>query len=95
MLETEFTDQEVIGLVATVQYGRKTEYLIGVTNNRGRELQTNSVLLWDAILHAKSSGASIFDVGGLAANTPKGIAHYKSGLNPIPSKVVGEYWTWL
>ncbi len=86
---------ECIGILVTIQFGDFTEYLIGVTNEKGRTNQANSVLLWEAILEAKRNGSKWFDVGGLAQNTTKGIADFKKGLNPKPYEIVGEWRKWL
>jgi len=85
---------EPIGMLVTVKHGDTTTYLIGSTKARGRELQANSVLLWNAILHAKSAGCTWFDIGGLNSATPKGVAEFKKGLNAIPYQLVGE-WRWF
>ena len=50
---------------------------LGVTNNTGKKLQANSVLLWEAIIHSKYLGCKWFDIGGLSEETPKGIADFK------------------
>jgi lipid II:glycine glycyltransferase (peptidoglycan interpeptide bridge formation enzyme) len=48
-------------------------------------------LLWEAILHAKKDGCEWFDIGGLNETTPKGIAHFKQGLNSELYSLVGEW----
>lgn len=85
----------VLGVLVTLQFGDVSEYLIGVSNKKGRACQANSVLLWRAILDAKRNGCRWFDVGGLADNTPKGIANFKKGLNPKPYALVGEWRKWF
>lgn len=84
---------EPIGMLVCVRHGDTATYLIGSTNELGRQMQANSVLLWQAILHAKRSGCAWFDIGGLNASTPKGIAEFKGGLNATPYVLVGE-WRW-
>ena len=85
--------EEPIGMLVSVCHGDTATYVIGSTNNRGRQMQANSVLLWQAILHAKRFGCVWFDIGGLSAITPKGVAEFKNGLNAVPYKLVGE-WRW-
>jgi lipid II:glycine glycyltransferase (peptidoglycan interpeptide bridge formation enzyme) len=85
----------MLGVLVTLQFGDVSEYLIGATNNSGRANQANSVLLWEAILDAKRNGCCWFDVGGLSASTPKGIADFKKGLNPKPYALVGEWRRWF
>jgi lipid II:glycine glycyltransferase (peptidoglycan interpeptide bridge formation enzyme)/dTDP-4-amino-4,6-dideoxygalactose transaminase len=82
-----------IGILVSVKSGDTTIYLIGTTDDLGRKLQANSVLLWSAILKAKSDGSKYFDIGGLNKDTPKGIAEFKSGLNSEKYELIGE-WIW-
>lgn len=84
-------DGEPLGMLVTIESGDTAIYLIGLTNDKGRRMQANSVLLWQAILYAKSGGCSWFDVGGLGEATPDGIAEFKRGLNAQPYRNAGEY----
>ncbi len=81
----------IIGSLVTMRSGDTCTYLIGTTNEIGRKLQANSLLLWEAIIHAKKLGCRWFDIGGLSEETPKGIAEFKKGLNAIPYNLVGEW----
>lgn len=89
------SQDSVLGVLVTLQFDDVSEYLIGVSNERGRANQANSVLLWEAVLDAKRNGCRWLDVGGLADNTPKGIASFKKGLNPEPYALVGEWRRWF
>ena len=80
-----------IGMLVSVRHGDTSTYLIGSTNETGRRLQANYVLLWRAMQHAKNLGCRWFDIGGLNATTPQGIAHFKQGINAIPYTLVGEW----
>ena len=91
--ENSLESDEPIGMLVSVRHGDTSTYLIGSTNDQGRQLQANSVLLWQAILHAKRIGCTRFDIGGLSAITPKGVAEFKLGLNAVPYSLVGE-WRW-
>jgi len=84
-------DYNPLGMVVTIRSGDTAIYLIGTSNDRGRSMQANSVLLWEAILHAKRSACCCFDIGGLSDATPKGVATFKRGLNASPYKLVGEW----
>ena len=79
------------GMLVSVHHGETATYFIGITSDDGRELQVNYLLLWQAMLHAKSSGCKWFDIGGLDATTPKGIAHFKTGLKAEPYTLIGEW----
>ncbi len=85
------SDSTIQGTLVSVHYGKSAIYLIGSTTQAGRKNQCNYVLLWEAMQHAKRSGCIYFDIGGLDATTPKGIAHFKKGLNAIPYKISGEW----
>jgi len=80
-----------IGQLVSIRSGDTTMYLIGTTNEKGRETQANSVLLWKSILYAQETGSNWFDLGGLNSATPKGIAEFKKGLNATQYSLIGEY----
>lgn len=84
-------NEEPLGLLVSIHAGDTAIYLIGYANEQGRMMQCNSVLLWQAILKAKSCGCHWFDIGGLSKNTPKGIANFKKGLKATPYQLVGEW----
>ena len=86
-----------LGLLVTVRSGDTALYLLGSTNDKGRQMQANSVLLWQAILQAKHSACNWFDIGGLNEATPEGIAKFKQGLNAMPYELVGEWrrYSWV
>jgi len=84
---------EPIGAIVAIKHGDTATYLIGITNEMGRKLQANYVLLWKAILDSKDRGCKWFDIGGLSETTPKGVAEFKKGLKAIPYRLVGE-WRW-
>lgn len=86
---------EIIGRVVTVNYGKEVMYLIGMTNDLGRKLNANYLLLWESIKHAKQQKAVFFDVGGLNKDTTEGISHFKKGLNSKKYELIGEWITFL
>ena len=82
---------ERIGTLVTIDHCRTSIYLIGATSFSGRKYQANYVLLWEAILSSKDNGCSWFDIGGLNSTTPKGVAHFKNGLQADPYSLIGEW----
>ena len=84
-------DDDPLGMLVSVRHGNTATYLIGLTNNKGRNFQINYVLLWKAILDSKNVGCTWFDIGGLDHSTPKGIRHFKSGLNSEAYSLIGEW----
>lgn len=89
--EREVDIESSIGVLVTIRHGDTSTYFIGSTDDKGRKFQANYVLLWQAILHAKRSGCQWFDLGGLNKTTPKGVAHFKEGLNAELYSLVGEW----
>ena len=85
------SQKESIGSLVTIHHGKTSIYLIGTTNDLGRKYQANYSLIWNALLFAKNSGCQNFDIGGLDETTPKGIAHFKKGLNAESYKLTGEW----
>ena len=83
--------KDCFGMLVSIHHGDTSTYLIGITSDEGRDLQVNYVLLWQAILYAKKNGCMWFDVGGLNAETPKGIAHFKKGVQSNPYYLIGEW----
>jgi lipid II:glycine glycyltransferase (peptidoglycan interpeptide bridge formation enzyme)/dTDP-4-amino-4,6-dideoxygalactose transaminase len=92
--QEEGTTKKELGTLLTLRTGDTCIYVIGTTTSEGRRLQANSLLLWQAVLYARDTGCNWFDVGGLNADTPKGIAEFKSGLNPMPYTLSGEWRMW-
>lgn len=86
---------EPIGILATIRHGDTATYLIGFTNDQGRQMQANSVMLWNSILHAKHNSCKWFDIGGLGPTTPNGIAKFKRGLNAEPYALAGDFRGYL
>jgi lipid II:glycine glycyltransferase (peptidoglycan interpeptide bridge formation enzyme) len=82
-------------MLVSILHGDTATYLVSSTTDRGRQVQANSVLLWQAILHARRAGCAWFDIGGLNAATPKGIAEFKQGLNATPYALAGEWRRYL
>jgi len=88
---TESSSFDRAGLLVSVRHGDTVTYLIGYTNDLGRKLNANYLLLWHSILASKNLGCYWFDMGGMNENTPKGIMSYKQGLCAIPYKTNGEF----
>ena len=84
--------KEPDGVLISVVSGNVATYLLGFTNNAGRKYNSNYLMLWQAIIDAKNIGCNWFDLGGLNANTPIGVAHFKYGVNGIKYDLIGEYY---
>ena len=84
-------DQEFLGSVGIASFAKTSCYLFGFTNNKGRKLHANSVLLWYAIKEAKSRNLELFDLGELDESTPPGIKRFKEGLGGNKIINAGEF----
>ncbi len=85
-------DQEFLGSVGIASFAKASCYLFGFTNNKGRKLHANSVLLWYAIKEAKARNHDLFDLGDLDESTPPGIKRFKEGLGGNKIINAGEFF---
>jgi len=83
---------EEVGNRLVIMHGKSSSDLLVTSTQKGKEVEANSILYWNAILDAKNLGYNYFDIGGLGDNTPNGIADFKRGLNSELYKLIGEWW---
>ena len=77
-----YRDGAPIGSALFAKYGSTGEYLAGNSTDAGRHLNSGQVLLWRGLEELKAKGCRWLDLGGMDPElTPKGIFHFKSGLN--------------
>ena len=76
-------ENKLSGFVFIAYHGDTATYLIGWTSYEGRKQNANYILLWNAICQAKELGLKWFDMGGVNENTPKGIRHFKNGVQGV------------
>ena len=84
---------ETSGFVVISYHFDTAMYLIGWSSPEGRKQKANYLLLWKAINDAKMCGLQWFDMGGVTINTPKGIAHFKTGIGGEHYSNSGEFWS--
>lgn len=83
-----------LGANVIAVYGDTAEYISGLINDEGRQLGAGHALLWAAIEAMHVRGLRRFDLGGLDPDrTPKGIIHFKQGVNGIPYRLANEVET--
>ena len=83
-------NEEIIASILISKYGSNIIYLIGWSNDNGRNYKANYLLIWEAIITFKKLGCQNFDVGGLIGkNHP--IDFFKLGLNGTYYENSGEY----
>jgi len=92
LVARENETKELLAFVIVTEHGDTANYLIGWSSNEGRRLSLNYRLLWLGIQQAKERGLKWFDLGGVTKNTPKGIAHFKEGLNGEHYQLYGNFW---
>jgi len=84
-------DGERLGGILIASYGNTCIYLIGATNDSGKEVNVSYYLLWNAICEMKKRGFRWLDVGGAhPEDTPLGILHFKRGLKGNLYQLMGE-----
>ena len=72
---------QLTGMLVAIFHSKTATYLLAYSNNIGRSLNSNYLLLWRSIIDAKKLGCDWYDMGGMNPNTPEGIAHFKKGVN--------------
>lgn len=73
------------GAVFIFRYGSGGEYLAGIANDEGKAANSGYLLLWTAVVRLRESGARFLDLGGMhPTQTPRGIYHFKAGLEGRP-----------
>ena len=81
--KTEVPDSNWCGMLISIVHGDTATYLLGHTDDVGRKTNANYLMLWQAIIANKQHGCKWFDLGGINANTPKGIVRFKEGIGGI------------
>ena len=56
-----FKDEEIVALIVISAQSKNSIYLIGWTNDLGRKLNANNLLLWEAIIYLKEEKFTTFD----------------------------------
>tara|TARA_Y100000748_G_C15461870_1_gene475232 strand:+ start:367 stop:1353 length:987 start_codon:yes stop_codon:yes gene_type:complete len=84
------TSNDICGILVSIIHGDTATYVIGNTDNCGRKLNANYAMLWRAAIDAMTENCKWFDLGGINKNTPKGIAHFKAGMNGENYELVGN-----
>lgn len=64
----------------SITLGNSCVYLLGASNDIGRQRKAAYLLQWKTIEHARQLGARWYDLGGIDAAGNPGVYHFKSGL---------------
>ena len=71
--------------------GESCIYLLGASNDLGREYKASYVLQWHAVEAAKNAGAKWHDLGGIDPEGNPGVYHFKAGLGGADTTFVGQF----
>lgn len=66
-------------------------YLFGASGDAARQTKAAYLLQWEALVHARASGARWYDLGGVDLVTNPGVYHFKSGLGGIETEFLSSY----
>ncbi len=80
-----------VGGALFLKHGTNATYHIGWTNDDGKNLNANNLLLWHAIKALKKEGVKTLDLDGLNTDFNPGIARFKIGTG---AKVVSMSGAW-
>ena len=83
---------DVIGSICIINHGKYATYLVGWTSNEGRKLNTNYLLLWEAIKDLKRANKLGFDLGGIDYELTPSITSFKSKMNGQNYNLVPSIW---
>lgn len=72
-------------------HGRSSTYHIGWTSEEGRALNSQNLVMWQAMLALKAAGVDHLDLGGMNTDTMAGITRFKLGLGWPPLLLAGSY----
>lgn len=66
-------------------------YVLGASNDMGRDCKASYCLQWHAMLAAKQAGAKWYDLGGIDPAKNPGVYHFKAGLGGVDTHFVGSF----
>ena len=80
----------------TTQYGNKTCYVYGASDNNHRNVMPNYLVQWEMIKWALESGCDVYDFQGVSGNLDENSPHYglyrfKKGFNGQLDELAGEF----
>lgn len=80
----------------TTNYGGKTCYLYGASDNLHRNVMPNYLIQWEMIRWAIETGCAVYDFQGVSGNMDPegpmyGLYRFKRGFNGVLEELVGEF----
>lgn len=83
-------EDNIMSGIVIVPHGVSATYLLGWSNESGRKIRANYILLWKAILYLKQQGFLWFDLGGVDNLSVPSITAFKQGLGGESYTLVGS-----
>ncbi len=89
-------DGKMIAATIPIQYGNKTWYLYGASDNEYRNVMPNYLLQWEMIRWAVQTGSDIYDFRGVSGdlspeNPLYGLYRFKKGFGGELTEFCGEF----
>ncbi len=90
-----YQGQAVSGAIST-NYGGKTCYLYGASDNLFRNVMPNYLIQWEMIRWAEETGCTVYDFQGVSGNLDEsnplyGLYRFKKGFNGSLDELAGEF----
>ena len=82
---------QIVAGIMVIKSGNSCIYQVGWNSTQGRRLNANNNLLWNAIVHMKSTGCKWFDLGGIDEAIVPGITKFKRGTGGQEYNSIGEW----
>ncbi|MEP2640228.1 GNAT family N-acetyltransferase [Roseobacter sp.] len=94
-LFTAFYGREPVAGIVILRHGLSTSYHIGHTRPSGRVMSAHNLLIWSAILWAKSKDLQTLELGTLDSEDASGLARFKLGTGAVARPLGGTWLRWL
>lgn len=89
---TAYRGTERLAAMLFLRHGSTATYHIGWSDEAGRKLSANNLLLWQAMRHLADEGVVSLDLGMIDTENAPGLARFKLGSGARPVQTGG---TWL
>ncbi|MDA0656012.1 MAG: GNAT family N-acetyltransferase [Proteobacteria bacterium] len=84
--------REPVAAILLVRHNNSATYVIGWTNEEGRQKNATALLLWQGILELQTTGVRWLDLGGIDTHAAPGIARFKLSLGGDAITLSGTYF---
>lgn len=89
-------DGKFLGAMVFLRDMNFSTYIIGVSNEEGKRVNVNNLMIWNMILFLKNKkGIKKLDLGGVDFKKNNGIAHFKKGIGGTYYKELGVLCGWF